>query len=93
MTKHFVTDASLPVPQPQGKQVVDAIKSGELDDVPLALAHMKAQRDELLKVTIACREACLFDEDDGRIGVTCDAVIPSELFDQICAAIAAAEEG
>lgn len=46
---------------------------------------------DLLGLLRECREACLFDDDDGKIGVSEDAVISSELFDRICAAINKAE--
>lgn len=35
----------------------------------------------------AVKQACLFADDDGTIGVTQDPHIHSELFDQICAAL------
>lgn len=53
------------------------------------IARVPAMEDALLAavtVLTECRDACLFDDDDG-IGVSEDVVIPSDLFDQICAAI------
>lgn len=55
-----------------------------------ANARLIAAAPELLEVAKACREVCLFGDDDG-IGVSEDVVIPSALFDRICAAINKAE--
>jgi hypothetical protein len=50
-------------------------------------ARLIAAAPDLLEVAIACREACLFVHDDGQIGVSEDAVIPTELFARLCAVI------
>lgn len=38
------------------------------------------------------REACLYPEDDGSIGITQEPYIDSQLFDDICKALAATEQ-
>lgn len=40
--------------------------------------------ERLVALLTECREACLFAEDDGRIGVTEDPHIPADLFSRIC---------
>ena len=42
---------------------------------------------------IQVRDKCLTPEDDGQIGVTEEPHIPGELFDEICEAINATEQG
>lgn len=59
-------------------------------DIDHPNARLIAAAPELLEVAKACREVCLFGDDDG-IGVSEDVVIPSALFDRICAAINKAE--
>lgn len=41
----------------------------------------------LLDLLIEVRNACLFDDDDGQIGVSEEPTITHDLFDRICAAI------
>lgn len=38
------------------------------------------------------RDACLYDEDDGTIGVTSEPTIDSDLFDRLCAALRAGKQ-
>jgi hypothetical protein len=40
--------------------------------------------DPTLELLKEIRECCLFGDDDGRIGVSEDVVIPSDLFNRIC---------
>ena len=60
------------------------------EEIAEANARLIAAAPELLEVAKACREVCLFGDDDG-IGASEDVVIPSALFDRICAAINKAE--
>jgi hypothetical protein len=53
-------------------------------------ARLIAVAPDLLACLIDCREACLFDDDNGGVGVSEDVVISHELFDRICATIAKA---
>jgi len=48
---------------------------------------LEKQRDELAALLETVKQACLFDDDDGRIGVSEDVVIPTELFTVICEAL------
>lgn len=54
-------------------------------------ARLISAAPELLAELKAVREQCLFDDDGGQIGVSEDVVIPSDMFDRICAAINKAE--
>jgi hypothetical protein len=38
------------------------------------------------------KQACLFSDDDGGIGITTEPHIPEELFDNICSSLAKLEE-
>ena len=59
-----------------------------ISDSPQADCHLAAGHiDELCEALEGCRQACLFEDDDGGIGVTEDPHIPSELFDKICIAL------
>lgn len=64
--------------------------SGVDTKVSDADAALIAAAPELLAELKAVREQCLFDDDDG-IGVSEDVVIPSDMFDRICALINKAE--
>lgn len=55
-----------------------------------ANAHLIAAAPDMLAALKEVREQCLFDDDHG-IGVSEDVVIPAELFDRVCDAIAKAE--
>ena len=48
---------------------------------------MDMAKETALNLLRQVRDCCLFEDDDGRIGVTEDAVIPTELFDRICTEI------
>ena len=50
------------------------------------------ERDCLRAILARVRQACLFSEDDGRIGITTDPCIDEQLFNDIQAAIAKARE-
>ena len=54
--------------------------------------RLKALNAELVRVLAKVRQACLFSENDGRIGVTTDPCIDEQLFNDIQAAIAEARE-
>ncbi len=76
-----------------GSRVADceciAVPKQTIDANARRIANVPAMEDALLAavtVLTECREVCLFDDDDG-IGVSEDVVIPSDLFDRICAAI------
>ena len=60
------------------------------DEETMANARLIAAAPDLLVLLEECKQACLFDDDDGGIGVSEDAVIPADLFNRICAAIAKA---
>lgn len=55
-----------------------------------ANANLIAAAPDLYEALHECQQACLFADDDGGIGVSEDVVIPSELFDRICVALARA---
>ncbi len=54
-------------------------------------ALLIAAAPDLLVELKAVQQQCLFGDDDGGIGVSEDVVIPSEMFDRMCAAINKAE--
>lgn len=51
------------------------------------VGDLQAENAKLRELLRQVREACLFYDDDGPIGVTEDAVIHSDLFNEICAAL------
>ena len=55
-----------------------------------ANARLIAAAPELLEALKAVQQQCFFDDDNGTIGVSEDVVIPPDLFNRICAAIAKA---
>ena len=61
------------------------------DGIDKANASRLAAAPELLEALERVRQACLFSEDDGQIGVTADPHIDERLFNEICAAIAKAK--
>ena len=52
-----------------------------------ALTAIEPALAELVGALEEVRQACLFDDDDGQIGVAEDVVIPLELFSRICTAL------
>lgn len=63
---------------------------GQAEEFAAFIVRAVNSHEALVAVLTEVREQCLFDDDDG-VGVSEDVVIPSELFDRICAAIKAAE--
>lgn len=75
------------VPVSVGVACTTILEVGCSDKDTAANAFLMAAAPDLLACLIDCREACLFDDDNGGIGVSEDVVISSELFDRICAAV------
>lgn len=48
---------------------------------------MRVERDGALSLLKEIRELCLFDDDDGQIGVSEDVTLPFEMFERICSAL------
>jgi len=71
-----------------GVEVVPLFEHPSPDDVAALKAENKVLRDVLSQV----KEQCLFVDDDGQIGVSSEAQIDSQLFGEICEALAAPKE-
>lgn len=53
----------------------------------LAARVEKDRADRLAALLEQVKQACLFDDDDGQIGITEEPTIDLELFDEICKAL------
>jgi hypothetical protein len=53
-------------------------------------AHLIAAAPEMYEILEGIKEACLFDDDDGQIGVTTEPHITEDLFKDICRTLAKA---
>tara|TARA_R110000737_G_C14556601_1_gene481540 strand:- start:166 stop:420 length:255 start_codon:yes stop_codon:yes gene_type:complete len=63
---------------------VSILKSDVWDRLDKMALEIETSSPTALNLLRQVRDCCLYDEDDGQIGVTEDAVIPSKLFDGIC---------
>lgn len=55
-----------------------------------AKAFVKNRFSDLLHTAIELRGVCLFDDEDGHIGISEDVHIPADLFERLCSAISKA---
>lgn len=60
------------------------------EDASADVVARQVAAPELLEALTEVREACLYPEDDGQIGITSEPTIDSAMFGRICAAIAKA---
>lgn len=67
-----------------------AHSDGKNVDRDIATGNLIAAAPDLYAALVQVREACLFGDDDGSIGVTSEPYISMELFAAICTALSKA---
>ena len=76
-----------------GMLYIDASELERLCFAADAYHDQKEINNELYEALDQVQQQCLFDDDNGQIGVTEDPCIPAELFNKICLALARAKDG